>query len=195
MDADVNLATTNAPASTQQAASPFADEAGVIINVLPREDLSQCQFWLGVFQEGKLYPGTLLDSQDIPAIFLQAATDGLAEEKPLMLSDSTETQARFFYFAPAPKAHESLNTWIDAVSKTIIDLKLSQLGIYIAPELVEKERAQAMLNGLLERLVARASIKQFHLYPGGHGSNQILNTALQLKNAPETGDTKIFVFH
>ncbi len=186
---------TNHEAPPTDVASPFTDNNAVIINILPREDLTHCHFWLGVFQEGSLHPVSLLDYQDTTSIFLRAATEGLAEDKPLMLSDCATELPRFFYFVPTPKSLESLNTWIDTVSRTIIDLKLEQLGIYLAPELLVKERAQSLLSDLLEKLIQKSCIKQYHLYPGGHGSNQILNTALQLKNSIENQAAKIFVFH
>lgn len=196
---DVNPENTTAPELAAQLEAPiehpFALADAAMINLVAREDLSQCSFWLGVFQRGTLNPASLLDSEDIAGVFLKAATDGITEQEPIMLSDSLPEHPRFFYFVPAPAEYDHATTWTESIAKTLIDLKLPQLGIYFAPELLTKSKAQTLLKELMTALIKEAGIKQYHLYTGGHGSNPVLNAALELKNQLETDAARIFVFH
>ena len=69
----------------------------VALRLVSPMEMNMCAFWVGMFKKGELKPPELLDTGDINEIFSQAATKGITEAGPLMLSDSSRIPARYVY--------------------------------------------------------------------------------------------------
>jgi hypothetical protein len=176
----------------------FDQSLNISLHILQREELSRCSFWVGVFKSGELTPFDLLDSSSVTEIFLKAAHNGLKEQEALFLTDNKNphSQARFFYFLPFENL--SGNAASEGIAKLVDTLKnmtVKEIGLFLSPEIYHQESIQTLLKSLISSLIKETAVREYHLYPGSHGTNQILNVALDLKADLETEASKIYIFH
>lgn len=177
----------------------FDPSRNISIHVLEKEELERCSFWLGIFKSGDLSPLKLMESSQVAEVFLRAATEGLSESDAVLISDNSSKDPeaqRMFYFVPEPSWQAQGSTdWVQSVAKTISQLKIKQVGIFFSPGIFDKETSRSNLIQLLKFLIKGSAVREYHLYPGAHGTNIILNSALAVKTDLESELSKIFVFH
>ena len=155
-----------------------------------------CHFWLGLAKPGDESPSRLMDYRDIGALFTEAATSGINEQGPLILSDSSVSPPRFVFLMPVPESDANARKrWMDDVMGTMTSWSPAAAGVYIAPQLLASTSAEDLLRDLLRRLVAGGKTDEIFLLVGTHGQNALLNVALSLKADLDGNDVKLFVFH
>ena len=168
----------------------------VAIHLVNESAMPNCSFWVGLFQRGAMQPPEVLDAGDFSAIFQKAATEGLKEAGPIMLSDSMSSPARYIYLLPEPSSDElESDRMIPELVKTVQAWAPKKTGIYLAPELLTRQANHDLLFKILEKLISTVNTTDYYLVPGLHGMNAVLNTALEIKALCQSDDCGIYVFH
>src|SRR5579872_3049902 len=97
---------------------PKARVVNLTLTATPAE--AACPFWIGLSARGKQTPGRLLDQPDIGTLLLEAATNGVSEEGPLMLSDTSMTPPRYVFLMPRPSASaEERQAWTEVLTSSL----------------------------------------------------------------------------
>jgi hypothetical protein len=121
----------------------------VAVHLVASENDAPCSFWVGLAPEGDQVPAKLMDYTSIGTLLTEAATRGVKDGGPLMLSDTSVVPPRYVYLLPVPK--EQLidrAQWIADLVTTVRSWSPESAGFYIAPELLESEEALDLLLAL-----------------------------------------------
>jgi len=173
-----------------------APKKAVAVHLVSALEMGLCSFWVGLFQRGKATPSQLLNNGSLEELFSQAATTGLTESGPVMLTDSTAAPAKFVYLLPKPNSDEAaLGNWIDELVKTVTSWAPAKAGIYLAPELINDQANENLLLSMVRELILATKTTEYFLIPGAHGINTILNASLKIKRELEREKILVYVFH
>lgn len=176
--------------------SPEVPSKVIGIHLINPEEMSNYCLWVGFFQKGSMQPPDLMDTESILELFEKAASDGLAESAPVMLSDSsTSPKARYIYLLPEPDTGEDPSDWVKQLVSTVKSWSPEKVGLYLAPSLLTKSSSQTLLKKIISELVISTKTTDYFILPGKHGTNSILNTALEIKADLDKENVKIYVFH
>jgi hypothetical protein len=155
-----------------------------------------CNFWLGLARRGGKTPQNVMAQPTVAAMLDDAATEGLAEEAPMMLSDTTQVPSQYLYLMPVPETEfRDRSLWIHSILETIKNWAPQKIGIYLHPAVMASEPAKELLRSILTALIETTGIKNYFLLVGSHGVNDLINTALTVKSELETSDREVVVFH
>lgn len=168
----------------------------VSLHLVATELDAPCSFWVGLAPEGKQAPAKLMDLSNIGNLLTQAATDGVIDGGPLMLSDTSVSPPRYVYLLPLPS--DSLVAraqWIHDLVSTVRSWSPEGAGFYIAPELIEVPKAIELLLAVLSEAIEQAPTRDYYLLTGAYGLNSLLNAALRLKADLDTDKLTLHVFH
>lgn len=168
----------------------------VTLHLVASESDAPCSFWVGLAPEGDQAPAKLMDYTSIGALLTEAATRGVREGGPLMLSDTSVTPPRYVYLLPVPK--EQLidrAQWIHDLVSTVRSWSPESAGFYIAPELLESQEALDLLLAVLSESINHAPTRDYYLLTGTYGLNSLLNAALRLKGDMDSETLSLHVFH
>jgi len=168
----------------------------IAIHLIPETDAQSECFWLGLFHKGSLTPPELLEHQSISELFNEAASKGLKEQGPVMLSDSNGNKTRFVYLLPEPPTDfDSKSKWVQQLVETVKSWAPPKVGIYLSKELLGKELTHELLIDILQNLIKTGKSTDYYLIPGAHGLNTILNSALEIKSKLSDDKLWVYVFH
>lgn len=166
------------------------------IHLISTEEMAVCSFWIGLFQRGNLTSPELFDKGHVNEIFQQAATHGLKETTPVMLSDTSMIPPRFIYLLPEPgKDSHADGGWIKQLVTTVQSWSPQKIGIYLAPELVNHQTIQELLIQMMDEMVRVSKISEYYLISATHGLNALLNTAIKIKSKLDHDKINVLVFH
>ncbi len=168
------------------------------IRLVPSDVGIPCNFWIGLTVRGPETPTRLMDFKDVGALFGEAASRGVNEPGPLILSDTSTKPPRFVYLLPIPTSDpKEREAWTLQILSTVSAWAPPAVGFYIAPELMTTQAAQDLLRSVLTRLIDTDSgcPEEIYLLIGTYGLNALLNVVLQLKGELETETRKLFVHH
>ena len=182
------------------------------------QEAPNCRFWVGLSQAGTVHPKALLTRlTSIYELLLRAATLGLSESGPMMLTESTETTPRYIYLTPPPPtAHEGLwgqrPVWLHDVASVLAGWRPRAWGLYLAPQLVDGQQSLQLTGELVYEVLAshreiwcaQASAcpdppgspdSPIYLLLGDHGLDDLLNALLALKSPLGELGIALEVFH
>lgn len=168
----------------------------VAFHIIEPSEIASSPFWLGLFKPGKLRPQSLLEHASSDAVLEQAASVGLSEEGPFMLTDSSAEHSRNFYLLPVPGDDLTARAkWIHDLATTVKSWSPTRVGIYLAPELISKEKHEELFMQMMRELIVSSETTDFFLYPGSYGINHILNASLRIKTELDQDNIAVYVFH
>ena len=145
-----------------------------------------CQFWVGLACAGPLTPTALMDAPNLDSLFKQAASEGLCESGPVMLTDTAGSGARFIYLLQVPgKEFRDRAIWMHDLVATVRAWAPGQVGFYIAPSLLTANTGYELLIQTISELIRSTSTNQFYLLVGEHGLNPLVNAAVKMKHEIE----------
>ncbi len=157
-------------------------------------EISVCPFWLSHYRRGTASTKDLMQCESLEAFFLLLNEQGLAETKPLMLSDNTPGKSpRQFYIFPELSNASQSEDIRKLVIKTLEALKPERIGLYFGPD----PKGDEISLPLIEEIAVDASFlrtKELYFYTGEMGVNTLLNAALRVKTRLE-GKRDVFVYH
>lgn len=163
---------------------------------LTESPATDCSFWLGLARQGEQSPQNIMSQPSVVSMLNEAATAGLSETAPLMLSDTTQVPSQYLYLMPLPESDfRDRSQWIHNILETVKNWNPDKIGIYLHPSVVTSSDAKDLLRAILTALIETTGIKNYFLLVGSHGVNDLINTALVVKNELETGDREVVVFH
>ena len=172
-----------------QTAETSVDHRQVELNLVAgssRTGTEDCQFWVGLTCAGQLSPNALMDAPDLDALFKRAASEGLCESGPVMLTDAGDDGARYIYLLHAPgKEFRDRAIWMHDLVATVRAWAPNQVGFYIAPTLLTAAAGYELLIQTISELIRSTSTNQFYLLVGEHGLNPIVNAAVKMKHEIE----------
>jgi len=155
-----------------------------------------CDFWLGLASKGQRTPQNVLGAATVVKMLDDAAVEGIVDDAPIMLSDTTQTPAQYLYLMPKPEPEfRDRSLWIHTILETIKNWNPETIGIYLHPAVISSTAAKELLGATLTALIESTKIKNYYLLVGSHGVNDLINTALRVKNDLETSDREVVVFH
>lgn len=155
-----------------------------------------CNFWVGLARQGGHSPAQLMDLKEVPALLAEAATRGVDENGPLMLSDSSCVPPRYVYLLPLPRDEfRDRAVWIHDLVQAIKAWATPCAGLYIAPELMDSAEAHDLLLAVLREAIRNTQTQEYYLLTGTHGLNSVLNAALRLKAEMDSDTLSLHVFH
>ncbi len=163
------------------------------IHLIDTDDMRNCHFWIGVFHRGTKQTTELFNAPSLDKALEEAARDGLSEDGPIMLSNSSVSPAQFLLLMPEP-GHDShrRNEWIEELVETIKSWGPPAVGLYLAPTLVNQRLMQELINDTLKSAMQQTAVTDYYLQTATHGLNAVLNTTLHVKR--DVG-IEAFVFH
>lgn len=168
----------------------------VTLHLIASENDAPCSFWVGIAPEGDQSPAKLMDFTSIGALFSEAATRGVQEGGPLMLSDTSVAPPRYVYLLPLPKEQlVDRAQWVHDLVSTVRSWSPESAGFYIAPELLESQEAIDLLLAVLSDSINHAPTRDYYLLTGRYGLNALLNAALRLKGDLDSETLSLHVFH
>ncbi|MBP6218770.1 MAG: hypothetical protein KA436_09305 [Oligoflexales bacterium] len=164
-----------------------------------------CHLWVGITRKGVLSPSDLINLRSVETILHEAAAQGTSSPCPLALADTTKTAQgpTLVYLTELPNPHigrqkvlekGAEESWVQQLYRAILDCSRERVGFYFSPEILGEDLAHNLLLRLLHLLIPNKKIKTYSLLIGSHGMNNILNTALDLKNLVAK-DYKIRIHH
>ncbi|MFW7378346.1 MAG: hypothetical protein ACOH5I_06045 [Oligoflexus sp.] len=168
----------------------------LVIYITRPEEAQNCHFWIGLFRPGPLRPPQLLTCETIDEIYDRAALEGLNDQEPILIADTSRMPARGFYLWPyQPKSfsQEQAEMMADSLVAALEAMRPRRVGIYFSPDLVNKSQAQDLMKQTILKM-RKTSSKEYYLYAGAHGVNMVLNTALEIK-AMLADQNEVLVFH
>lgn len=155
-----------------------------------------CRFWLGLMQHGDLSPQQLLDLPDVRGLFQRAATSGIREAPPLMLSDTSRVPPRYFFIMNSPLNTEPDHAdWVKQVVEALQSWSPPRAGFILSPKLLELPSSRQLLVRVIEQIAAVSKIRQFYFSVESHGFNAGLNAMLSLRLELEAKGIRVHVFH
>ncbi len=168
----------------------------VTLHLIAAESDAPCNFWVGLAPEGDQVPAKLMDFTSIGALLTEAATRGVRDGVPLLLSDTSVAPPRYVYLLPVPKDQlVDRAQWIHDLVSTVRSWSPESAGFYIAPELLESQEAIDLLLSVLSESISHAPTRDYYLLTGTYGLNSLLNAALRLKGDMDSETLSLHVFH
>jgi hypothetical protein len=168
----------------------------ISLRLITHEDQANCGFWVGLSARGPLTPSQLMDVGQVPALLFEAASKGVSEHEPVMLSDTSTQPPRYVYLTPAPSADfRDRAIWLQELIATIKSWAPLSAGFYISPELIASRESHELLLQILREMIANSTTTNYYLLLGAHGMNAILNAALRLKSELDSDTMVIHVYH
>jgi hypothetical protein len=79
----------------------------LVFYVTKPDETHQCNFWIGLFKKGSCSASELLEGENIDEVYEKAAKKGLSDDEPILLSDTSTSISRHFYFLPASGLEKS----------------------------------------------------------------------------------------
>ena len=148
-------------------------------------------------KKGRLTCQDLLKSRSTFELLAKAENEGVNTTEPALLAISDEAGiARTIYLTPMPESHfRDFAVWVGNVTETLINLKARKVGIYLCNDTLDRESISELVSQVVRALVESSPVKNISLIVGKHAYNQILNTALLLKNELESGTSSIHILH
>jgi len=188
----------NVPATTtlDEPALGVLERRTVTLKLAIADNEANCHFWIGLAKPGELTPASLLDQKNVSAVFAEAASKGVSDEGPIMLSDTSVNPTRFIYLlqVPGPDFRDR-TAWVTSLVNMIRSWAPRTAGFYMAPELILANDSQELLQQVLRELILTTPATDFYLLVGTHGLNAVLNTSLRLKLELESDTLNLLVFH
>jgi hypothetical protein len=186
---------SNQPKKHTKPSQTTAVHAGAAVQIIHSAEMHDCNFWIGLFHKGKIAPTELWSQDSVYALFEQAASSGIAEAGPLMLSDSVKVPARFVYLLPEPPSAPKRTEWIAQIIDTLRTWSPERVGVYISPAMMDSAQCRQLLMEIIGSLVQESNIKEYFVMPGKFGTNSILNALLQLRDELRAQGSELKVFH
>jgi hypothetical protein len=168
----------------------------VSVRLAPLAGDPDCNFWVGLAAEGQQSPTALMDVDEMGALFADAATKGIAESGPVMLSDTSVNPPRYVYLLPVPELDfRSRTLWIQDLVASLSAWAPKSAGIYLAPQLVQNPSVHELLSEMLTALIQASATEEYVLLTGAYGLNAVLNVALRLKADLDGEQLTLAVYH
>lgn len=189
---------TPAMANTEQKILPDFHESqltrfNLFLTDAPGND---CNFWLGLARKGLRTPQNIMGGTSVANMLDEAAVEGVSDDAPIMLSDTTQIPSQYLYLMPVPELEfRDRSLWIHNILETTKNWNPETIGIYLHPAILSSEAAKDLLASTLTALIETTRIKNYYLLVGSHGVNSLINTALKVKAELETADREVVVFH
>ena len=154
-----------------------------------------CPFWVGLAGSGRQRAGQILDLPSTVALLTAAATHGLNEPTPIVLTDATAAALRTILLMPPPanSAHEHRD-WLHQLSAALLPWRPSALGIYLAPEALAPHLGQGFLRRVLREVVEALATQSIYLLTPD-GTHEVLNTVLKLKAELQSDTVSLHIYH
>ena len=175
---------------------PTSTSTPAILQLTTAGEDNSCYFWSGLFRHGSVRPQELFSLTNYQKIFTIAAQQGLNEDEPIMLSNTTCKPPRYTYLVPAPDEPQQVDR--GAVHALIAVLRLwrpQRAGLYLDPRLVTSQAAAEMLLQIVREALLTASLREFCLATGTHEHNDLLNTTVWLKENLEKEAINVCIYH
>ncbi len=167
----------------------------VSMRIITNNEMDRCQFWLGLFEQGKMSPNNLFARETLFDLFETAATMGVSEAGPLMLSDSLHRPARFVYLLPEPDENSDLHSWNQQIVETLGNWSPQSVGIYLSPSMLDKKAILQILHQVLSDLGKNNVTPEFVILPGKQISAAVLNVLMQVKKELHLSGITCAVYH
>lgn len=177
----------------------FAEETRhrLVLYITRPEEVHNCHFWVGLYRQGALRATDLLSLPSIEDIYHCAATEGVRDQEPILVADTSNLPAKGFYLLPTHGRHQTdqaeIETMVQSIATALEAIKPQRVGLYFSPELMDKTSCGLLLKHCLLKL-RDANTREFYLYAGAHGVNTVLNTALEVKMML-VDQEEVLVFH
>lgn len=166
------------------------------IRICSSENETDCNFWVGISQEGDQSPEKLLNFKDAKFVFEEAIAPGLNETGPILLTDTHSTPTRYIYLLPKPIGEfREQALWVGKATQAIKTWKPESAGFLISKAVLETPEANELLLHVLRDLIQNTNTTNFYLMVGEHSPSSILNGALQLKAEFESEKINLMIFH
>ena len=174
-----------APATAE---ASTADKPAVL-RILHSGQESGCNFWLGCYRQGDTPVSDLLNIVSPEEFFTVAATVGIDETTPIMLSDTNIQPPRYIYLTPA--SDRTVSDYVEVVKQW----QPASVGLFFAPELIAGDDARSLLLQILHTSLLSTTLREYCLLTGNLDKNSLLNTTVWLKEHLERAAIDVHLYH
>jgi hypothetical protein len=168
----------------------------VNIQILPKEDMLECSFWIGIFKKGSQDAHDLLSGDKYHSIMHSAAEQGIDSNEPVMLANTEAGGPKFIYLLPQPTSDfNNQMEWITDLVSTIKGWENDKLGVYIDEQIINPNDLPALVTTISRELIAQTNVTDLFLTPTSDDENLMLNIALDIKRSMENEEPDVDVYH
>jgi len=179
--------------------TPPKDTKCVNIHLLQSTSQLHNLKWFGLAIEGRLSIKELMETGHIPTIYEKAALLGIADQLPMILSNSSAPEAYCIYFEKFPanlSSQEELTPWVQSLCRNLEGYVENKIGVYIPPQLNDYLAKELnFFNFLMKNIITAYPTCTYSFYPGRYTMNEILNQALELKKSLIEENIHVTVYH
>ncbi|MCX6108889.1 MAG: hypothetical protein NTZ90_04705 [Proteobacteria bacterium] len=192
---------TSAPAARSAALGGSVETTGslarqVTIYLIDAAESSACPFWIGLAGPGPQSASQLLDIPSTAALLHAAATQGLNEATPMMLTDTTASHLRSVLLMPPPSRHiDAREDWLRQLSIALQPWHPTSVGVYLAADHLPSHEGLDLLGTVLRQVVSQPDTAEVYLLTDSKNTHAVLNTALKIKADIPQDRISLYVFH
>lgn len=188
---------TNVPsASATIGVEPMLDNA-VTITVARAESNIAGHVIVSFAKKGPLTCRDLLKEKTTFDLLSKAESEGVEIAEPALLATIDDKgMARTVYLTPRPDPQfRDFAVWVGMVTETLTNLKASQVGIYLCKDSLQPDMISDLVSQAVRSLVEAKAARDICLIVGKHAYNEVLSTALLLKQELDGGQASVHVLH
>lgn len=157
------------------------------------KDPIQCSFWISLYKQGSVTSPQFLRASSLEEAFSILSEKGLAETRPLMLSDNSDSKHRQYFLLPEEIFQTNPIEAKSLILSTLKDLAQDKVGFYFCPSVVGLDQSVRTIADILRGL-SLLRTREAHLYTGEIGVSKLLNAALSVKEEIR-GHRDVWIFH
>lgn len=158
-----------------------------------------CNFWLGIYSNGKLDAKDIINSESTDIALKKASEEGLRGSDPILFSNCESGETVYTLLVPENNS-EPLESWLSEVYKSINSISPKMIGLYFGKKQLDrdglKKTIELFLN--LARIgegKSQGLFSKVYIMTAGHSFKNILNVMFEIKKDFMEQGFNIKVFH
>lgn len=190
-------ASTNSPSASFNVGVEDALSNAVTLTVARSEATIAGHVIFTFAKKGPLTCHDLLKCESTFALLSKLEAEGAHLSEPALLATVDEDgTARSVYITPKPDPQfRDYAVWVGMVNETITQLKAKQVGFYLCKDSLEPEALSDLASQAVRSLIEARSVRDICLIVGRHAYNEVLSTALTLKQELDSTQASVHVLH
>lgn len=186
------------PLTLVENSEPTMNQTGTVtLTVARHEDTIAGHVVVTFAKPGTLSCHDLLSCKSTSELLLRAERDGVkTDEAALVATVDDYGVARTVYVTPQPQNNfRDFAIWVGNVTDTLANLKARNIGFYLCKDSLATDSLADLMSQVIRSIVEIKLADDICLIVGNHAYNEILNTALALKQELDGVSGKVHVLH
>lgn len=153
-----------------------------------------CKFWCGTTFKGSLTTSDLLASGEVDSALHEAATKGMQDSPPLLISENNDKNPYFLYFFQTFDA-EAVTRSLGHLEGFLKGQEVDSLGIYIPDLKNQGVSTHTLYMNIIQQLVQHLGLQRVFVLIEPSRYDQTLSDLLAVKSHLEKEKISLVVYH